>query len=106
MESKFDRLGASDAGAGVAAGGAGGAENPELGLGSSRFGGDGLYGMRFASEDTGAGVRLLNLGESTLLRAEPEDEKNPLGGDAGRVSPIGLRSCGALIGWVDGECCA
>lgn len=106
MESRFDLLGASGGGAGVAAGGAGGAEKTELDRGSSRLGGDGLNDILLAREDTGAGARLLKPGESILLRAGLEDWKNPLGGDAGLASGIGFRSWSIPRGWLDGDRCA
>ena len=94
IESKFERFGASDAevATGADGGGAGGAENTELDLGSSRFVGDGLNDILLASEFTGAGARLLNAGESMLLRAGFAGWKKPLGGDGGLVSVTGLRS--------------
>lgn len=94
IESKFERFGASDAevAAGADGGGASEAEKTELDLGSSRFVGDGLNDILLASEFTGAGARLLNAGESILLRAGFAGWKKPLGGDAGLASVMGLRS--------------
>lgn len=92
IDSRFERFGASAADAGTGCWGAGGAENTELDLGSSRFVGDGLNGILLAKEDTGAGARLLNAGESMLLRGGLADWKKPLGGDAGLDSTIGFRS--------------
>ena len=93
IESRFERLGASTTAAGAGGGGAGGAEKTELDRGSSRFVGDGLNGILLARDDTVAGAKLLNAGESILLRAGSAGWKNPLG-EAGRVSFRGLRSCG------------
>ena len=100
IESRFDRLGASVTAAGVGAGGAGGAggaEKTELDRGSSRFVGDGLNGILLARDDTVAGAKLLNAGDSMPLRVGSADWKKPLG-DAGLVSFIGLRSWGMLSG--------
>ena len=103
MDSRLERFGASAAEAGAGGWGAGGAENTELDLGSSRFVGDGLKDILEAKEDTGAGARLLKAGESMLLRGGLPGWKKLLGGDAGRDSTIGFRSCGMLSGWVKGD---
>jgi len=103
MDSKFERLGASAADTATGGWGAGGAENTELDLGSSRFVGDGLKGILLAKEDTGAGAKLLKAGESMLLRGGLVDWKKLLGGDAGRDSTIGFRSGGMLSGWFRGD---
>jgi hypothetical protein len=92
IESRFERLGASTTAAGAGGGGAGGAEKTELERGgSSRFVGDGLNGILLARDDTVAGAKLLNAGESMPLRVGSAGWKKPRG-DAGLVSLIGLRS--------------
>jgi hypothetical protein len=93
IESKFERLGASTTAAGAGGGGAGvAAEKAELDRGSSRFVvGDGLNGILLARDDTVAGAKLLNAGESMPLRVGSAGWKKPLG-DAGLVSLMGLRS--------------
>ena len=92
IESRFERLGASTTAAGAGGGGAGVAAKTELDRGSSRFVvGDGLNGILLARDDTVAGAKLLNAGESMPLRVASAGWRKPLG-DAGLVSLMGLRS--------------